>query len=56
MNLMAMNLTESGSFGSLRDPRAVVGGDLMKKIEVNVQGEILELKKTVNQMTEGLSC
>jgi osomolarity two-component system sensor histidine kinase NIK1 len=32
----------------------VVGGDLTKKIEVDVRGEILELKETVNGMTESL--
>jgi osomolarity two-component system sensor histidine kinase NIK1 len=35
--------------------KAVAGGDLTKKIEVNVCGEILELKETVNGMTESLS-
>lgn len=35
--------------------KAVAGGDLTKKIEVDVRGEILELKETVNGMTESLS-
>jgi osomolarity two-component system sensor histidine kinase NIK1 len=35
--------------------KAVAGGDLTKKIEVDVHGEILELKETVNGMTESLS-
>jgi methyl-accepting chemotaxis protein len=34
---------------------AVAGVDLTKKIEVDVHGEILELKDTVNEMTESLS-
>ncbi|KAG1856985.1 hypothetical protein DFJ58DRAFT_783872 [Suillus subalutaceus] len=35
--------------------KAVAGGDLTKKIEVDVRGEIKELKETVNGMTESLS-
>jgi osomolarity two-component system sensor histidine kinase NIK1 len=35
--------------------KAVAGGDLTKKIEVDVRGEILELKEMVNGMTESLS-
>lgn len=35
--------------------KAVAGGDLTKKIEVDVRGEMLELKETVNGMTESLS-
>jgi osomolarity two-component system sensor histidine kinase NIK1 len=35
--------------------KADAGGDLTKKIEVDVRGEILELKETVNGMTESLS-
>jgi osomolarity two-component system, sensor histidine kinase NIK1 len=35
--------------------KAVAGGDLTKKIDVDVRGEILELKETVNGMTESLS-
>ena len=31
--------------------KAVAGGDLTKKIEVDERGEILELKETVNDMT-----
>ena len=34
---------------------AVAGGDLTKKITVDVQGEILELKNTVNTMVDQLS-
>jgi osomolarity two-component system sensor histidine kinase NIK1 len=33
----------------------MAGGDLTKKIEVDVRGQILELKVTVNGMTESLS-
>ena len=35
--------------------KAVAGGDLTKKIGVDVKGEILELKDTVNGMTDSLS-
>lgn len=35
--------------------KAVAAGDLTKKIEVDVRGEIKELKETVNGMTESLS-
>lgn len=35
--------------------KAVAGGDLSKKIQVDVKGEILDLKETVNEMTESLS-
>ena len=34
--------------------KAVAGGDLTKKITVDVRGEILDLKETVNGMTESL--
>ncbi|MCW2902868.1 MAG: sensor hybrid histidine kinase [Streptosporangiaceae bacterium] len=34
---------------------AVAGGDLSKKITVNAQGEILELKDTINTMVDQLS-
>jgi HAMP domain-containing protein len=35
--------------------QAVAGGNLTKKIEVDVRGEILELKESVNGLTESLS-
>ena len=35
---------------------AVANGDLSKKITVDVQGEILELKDTINTMVDQLSC
>jgi osomolarity two-component system sensor histidine kinase NIK1 len=54
VNLMAMNLTNQ--VRSIAEvTKAVAGGDLTKKIEVDVKGEILELKETVNGMTESLS-
>ena len=54
VHLMAMNLmNQVRSIGQAT--KAVVGGDLTKKIEVDVRGEILELKETVNGMTESLS-
>jgi osomolarity two-component system sensor histidine kinase NIK1 len=54
VNLMAMNLTNQ--VRSIAEvTKAVAGGDLKKKIEVDVRGEILELKETVNGMTESLS-
>src|SRR5690242_12341735 len=34
---------------------AVANGDLSKKITVNVEGEILELKKTINTMVDQLN-
>ncbi|PFH53613.1 hypothetical protein AMATHDRAFT_171562 [Amanita thiersii Skay4041] len=54
VNLMAMNLTNQvRSIAAVT--KAVAGGDLTKKIEVDVRGEILELKETVNGMTESLN-
>src|SRR6266508_3742838 len=54
VNSMASNLTVQ-----LRDMSkvvtAVANGDLSKKITVDVRGEILELKNTVNTMVEQLS-
>ncbi|KAF9953086.1 hypothetical protein BGZ72_005718, partial [Mortierella alpina] len=53
VNLMASNLT-----GQVRDIatvcKAVACGDLTKKISVPVQGEILELKETMNTMVDQL--
>ncbi|HEX4371401.1 MAG TPA: HAMP domain-containing protein [Rhizomicrobium sp.] len=34
---------------------AIAGGDLSKKITVNVSGEILQLKETVNTMVDQLN-
>src|SRR5436190_13105014 len=54
VNLMASNLT-----AQVRDiaqvTTAVATGDLSKKISVDVKGEILELKDTINTMVDQLS-
>jgi osomolarity two-component system sensor histidine kinase NIK1 len=51
---MAMNLmNQVHSIAEVTE--AVVGGDLMKKIEANVRGEITETTETVNGMTESLT-
>ena len=54
VNLMAMNLTNQVR-SIAQVTKAVAGGDLTKKITVDVKGEILDLKETVNEMTESLS-
>ncbi|KAF6745806.1 two-component histidine kinase Le.nik1-like protein [Ephemerocybe angulata] len=54
VNLMAMNLTNQVR-SIAQVTKAVAGGDLTKKIDVDARGEILELKETVNGMTESLS-
>src|SRR5437867_1679826 len=54
VNLMANNLT--GQVRNIADVTiAVANGDLSKKITVDVKGEILELKNTVNTMVDQLS-
>lgn len=53
VNLMAMNLTNQVR-SIAQVTKAVAGGDLTKKITVDARGEILELKETVNGMTESL--
>ncbi len=54
VNVMANNLT-----GQVRNiamvTTAVARGDLSKKIDVDVRGEILELKTTINTLVEQLS-
>ena len=54
VNFMASNLT-----GQVRNiaavTTAVARGDLSKKITVDVKGEILELKNTINVMVDQLS-
>ncbi|PJZ75564.1 HAMP domain-containing protein, partial [Leptospira neocaledonica] len=54
VNSMASNLT-----GQVRDiaevTKAVATGDLSKKITVDVKGEILELKNTINTMVDQLN-
>src|SRR5207247_7349568 len=51
VNLMANNLT--GQVRNIADvTTAVAKGDLSKKITVDVKGEILELKNTINTMVD----
>src|SRR5207249_1351823 len=51
VNLMAANLT--GQVRNIAEvTTAVATGDLSKKITVDVRGEILELKATINTMVE----
>jgi len=50
---MALNLTtQVRSIAAVT--KAVAEGDLSKMIDVDVKGEILELKNTVNGMTKSL--
>ncbi len=54
VNLMAANLT--GQVRNIADvTTAVAKGDLSKKITVDVRGEILELKDTINTMVDQLN-
>src|SRR6266496_1431748 len=54
VNFMASNLTSQ--VRNIADvTKAVAAGDLSKKITVEVKGEILELKHTVNTMVDQLS-
>jgi HAMP domain-containing protein len=54
VNFMASNLT--AQVRNIADvTKAVANGDLSKKITVDVRGEILELKNTVNTMVDQLS-
>src|SRR6201990_1748650 len=54
VNFMASNLT--GQVRNIAEvTTAVANGDLSKKITVDVRGEILELKETVNTMVDQLS-
>src|SRR6476659_2117657 len=54
VNLMASNLT--GQVRNIAEvTTAVATGDLSKKITVDVRGEILELKQTINTMVDQLS-
>ena len=53
VNMMAGNLT--GQVRNIADvTKAVATGDLSKKITVDVRGEILELKNTINTMVDQL--
>ena len=54
VNLMAVNLTNPAR-STAQVTKAMAGGDLTKKITVDVKGEILDLRETVNEMTESLS-
>jgi HAMP domain-containing protein/CheY-like chemotaxis protein/signal transduction histidine kinase len=54
VNSMASNLT--GQVRNIAEvTTAVANGDLTKKITVNVQGEILDLKNTINTMVDQLN-
>src|SRR6185503_563149 len=54
VNSMARNLTSQ--VRNIADvTKAVAAGDLSKKITVDVKGEILELKNTINTMVDQLS-
>src|SRR6201993_5447704 len=54
VNSMASNLT--GQVRNIADvATAVANGDLSKKITVDVRGEILELKDTINTMVDQLN-
>src|SRR5213596_1798192 len=54
VNLMGGNLT--GQVRNIAEvTTAVATGDLTKKITVDVRGEILELKNTINTMVDQLS-
>ncbi|MFR9732169.1 HAMP domain-containing protein [Saccharopolyspora sp. MS10] len=54
VNLMARNLTNQVR-NIAQVTTAVARGDLSKKIDVDAQGEILELKTTINTMVDQLS-
>src|SRR5439155_983471 len=54
VNLMASNLT--GQVRNIAEvATAVASGDLSRKITVDVKGEILELKDTINTMVDQLN-
>ncbi|MFC1459798.1 response regulator [Microvirga arabica] len=54
VNMMAANLT--GQVRNIADvTTAVANGDLSKKITVDVKGEMLELKNTINTMVDQLN-
>jgi HAMP domain-containing protein/CheY-like chemotaxis protein/signal transduction histidine kinase len=54
VNFMASNLTAQVR-NIAEVATAIAGGDLSKKITVNVSGEILELKNTINTMVDQLN-
>src|SRR5215813_7497435 len=54
VNFMGSNLT--GQVRNIAEvSTAIARGDLSKKITVNVSGEILELKETINTMVDQLN-
>ena len=54
VNFMAGNLT--GQVRNIAEvATAIASGDLSKKITVNVSGEILQLKETINTMVDQLN-
>ena len=55
VNSMAGNLTDQVR-NIAEVTTAVANGDLSKKITVNVKGEILQLKNTINAMVDQLNC
>jgi HAMP domain-containing protein/CheY-like chemotaxis protein/GAF domain-containing protein len=54
VNFLASNLTDQVR-NIAQVTTAVANGDLSKKIDVDAQGEILELKQTINTMVDQLS-
>jgi HAMP domain-containing protein len=55
VNTMASNIT--GQVRAIAEvTTAVANGDLSKKITIDVKGEILELKNTINTMVDELNC
>ena len=54
VNFMAGNLTAQVR-NIAEVATAIAGGDLSKKITVNVSGEILQLKETINTMVDQLN-
>ncbi len=54
VNFMASNLT--GKFRNIAEvATAIANGDLSRKITVDVRGEILQLKETLNTMVDQLN-
>jgi HAMP domain-containing protein len=54
VNLLASNLTNQVRNIAAGHHRPVANGDLSQKITVDVRGEVLELKNTINTMVEQL--
>lgn len=55
MSLISTLRWLSERFYSIHSTTAVARGDLSKTIDVNAQGEILQLKDTVNNMVDSLN-